>query len=79
MDLDAEITQVFQDTFADPSLVLTDETTAEDISAWDSSTHIILIFALEDRFGFQFSNDDLEAMSNVGKLKAAITRRTNAA
>lgn len=79
MDIDVELTQLFRDTFADPGIVLTDATTAEDIAAWDSSTHIVLIFALEDRFGIQFSHSDLETVSNVGDLKAAIARHTNAA
>lgn len=79
MDIDAELTQVFRDTFADPGLVVTDATSADDIPAWDSSTHIVLIFALEDRFGIQFSHGDLESLSNVGDLKAAIARRTDAA
>jgi len=79
MDIHSNLTEIFRDTFGDPGLDLTDETTAEDVAMWDSTTHIVLIFAIEDRFGFKFAHSDLEGLGNVGDLKAAINRRVTAA
>ena len=79
MDIHQELTDVFRDTFADPGLELTDATNADEIAMWDSAMHIVLIFAIEDRFGFKFSQSDLEGLANVGELKAAIARRVKAA
>ena len=75
MDIDQELTHVFRDILGDPALELTDETTAEDVAGWDSASHVVLIFAIEDRFGFTFSGDEFETLSNIGTLKAVITKR----
>lgn len=79
MNIHDELTEIFRDTFAEPDLELTDETDAEDIAMWDSTTHIVLIFAIEDRFGFKFSAAELEGLANVGDLKASIAHHVQAA
>jgi acyl carrier protein len=48
--------------------------TADDIPAWDSITHIQLIFAVEEEFGINLSMKDLESLDDVGALRAAIAR-----
>ena len=73
MDIHQELTTLFRDIFADPGLELTDETSADNIAMWDSTMHIVLIFAIEDRFDFKFSSDELEALSVVGNLKSVIS------
>lgn len=77
MDIHQELTSVFREIFVDPGLELTDSTTAEDIEMWDSTMHIILIFAIEDRFGFQFTSNELETLSDVGAIKSVITQRSD--
>ena len=46
---------VFQDVFDDESIVVKEETTADDIEDWDSLEHINLIAAVEQEFGIKFS------------------------
>ena len=65
---------MFRTTFADESIELRPEMTADDISAWDSITHIQLIFAVEEEFGIRLSMQDLESLDDVGALQAAIAR-----
>jgi acyl carrier protein len=48
--------------------------TADDIAAWDSVTHIQLIFAVEEEFGITLTMRDLETLDDVGALRAAIAR-----
>jgi acyl carrier protein len=43
-------------------------TTAADVTGWDSVTHANLILTLEDTYGMQFSDDEILDMSNVGML-----------
>jgi acyl carrier protein len=72
--IDSRLADVFRATFADESIELRPEMTAEDIAAWDSVTHIQLIFAVEEEFGITLTTRDLEALEDVGTLRAAIAR-----
>jgi acyl carrier protein len=63
-----EIQQVFQSTFADPSLQISRTTTADDVDGWDSFAHINLILALEVRFGFKFRLAELQELNCVGDM-----------
>lgn len=69
MSVEDRIQEVFRDVLDDDQLVLTDDTTARDVEAWDSLAHINLMFALESEFGIQFSDTQLTAFQNVGELR----------
>jgi acyl carrier protein len=69
MTLQKRLEEVFQEVFDDDALVLTDETTAHDIAAWDSVTHINLMFSIEQAFGVRFSGNELAQFKNIGELK----------
>jgi acyl carrier protein len=74
-DVTERLTEVFRATFGDESIVIAREMTADDIPAWDSMTHITLIYAIEDEFGVKFSTKDLEGLKCVGDLIDAVSRR----
>jgi acyl carrier protein len=69
-----KLTEVFRDIFDDPSLEITETTTADDIDNWDSITHIDLITAVEKAFKVSFSTKDVKALANVGDFIALIVR-----
>ena len=46
----AGLTEIFRDFLADDTIVLTPETTADDVEGWDSSSHINILLAAEERF-----------------------------
>ena len=48
------VQNIFRDNFDDDSLVLTRETTADDIEDWDSLEQINLLTAMEKQFGVKF-------------------------
>ena len=73
-EIDSRLTDVFRSTFADESIELSPEMTADDIAAWDSITHIQLIFAVEEEFGIRLTMQDLESLDDIGALRAAIAR-----
>lgn len=56
----------------DPQSV-TMETTASDISAWDSVGHLSLGSSLEEVFGVTLDVDDLMEMENVREIVRIIT------
>ncbi len=66
------LTEVFRDVFDDDDIVLTPDTTANDIDGWDSQTHVLLIVAAEPRFGVKFRTAELESLKNVGHFAELI-------
>lgn len=74
-DVVDRLTEVFRATFSDETLVLRPEMTADDVRAWDSVTHITLIYAIEDEFGIRFSTRDIAGLKCVGDLIEVIERR----
>lgn len=75
-DIWQRVTSVFRDTFEDDAIVLSSETTADDIEDWDSLTNIQLIVAIEKAFpGLKFSTGEIAQLRNVGDLIAVIHKR----
>ena len=68
------VQNIFRDNFDDDSLVLTRETTADDIEDWDSLEQINLLTAMEKQFGVQFKLDDVRGLANVGDMVDLIIR-----
>ena len=75
----SQLTAIFRDVFDDETLVLTPETTANDVAGWDSLNHINLITAIEGRFKIRFKTAELESLRNVGHLVEIISKRVNVA
>ena len=62
------LNKVFREVFDDDSIVVADETTADDIEEWDSFEHINLIVAVEEEFGFKIPMGKTVTMKNVGEM-----------
>jgi acyl carrier protein len=69
MTLGERLEELFREVFGDDDIILTDETTAHDISGWDSVAHINLMCCIEQRFGVQFTGNELAELRNIGELK----------
>ncbi len=63
-----QLNEVFRDVFDDESIVVTDETTADDIEDWDSLEHINLVAAVETQFGVKFNMGQIVTLKNVGEM-----------
>ena len=74
-DIYADLNEVFRDVFDDDSIVITADTTADDIEDWDSIEHITLIGAVEDEFGMKFKMGEVSGMNNVGEMMKIIAAR----
>ena len=64
-----KLNAVFCDVFDDDTLVITEETTAEDIDDWDSLAQITLIAAIEKEFGIRF---DIKSALTLKKISEII-------
>ncbi|MCR5358078.1 MAG: acyl carrier protein [Lachnospiraceae bacterium] len=58
--------EVFRDVFDDEDIVISNETTADDIEGWDSLTHVVLIVAVQDEFDIKFSIAETNTLKNIG-------------
>ncbi len=71
-----KLQDIFRDFFDDEDIVLTDETTADDIDGWDSLTHVQLIVAVEKAFSVKFSTVEVMKLKNVGEFAVLIEKKT---
>ncbi len=74
-DILARVQEVFRDELELDDLVLTDETTADDVEEWDSLSHVQLVVALEKAFNIKFSSREILSWDNVGDLIDCISRK----
>ncbi|MBQ7902298.1 MAG: acyl carrier protein [Oscillospiraceae bacterium] len=67
-DIMAKLNEIFCDVFDDEDIVLTNETTADDIEDWDSLEQINLLVAIEKQFNIKFQLADVADLENVGAM-----------
>jgi acyl carrier protein len=63
-----KLEQIFRKVFSEESLIIVRELSANDVEAWDSLNHMILISEVEKSFSIKFKLKDLNKMGNVGDM-----------
>lgn len=71
----AKFTEMLRELAENDDIVLTDETTADDVDEWDSLLHVNLIIAMEAEFSIRFETDEINAPENVGQVYDLIERK----
>ena len=71
----ARIQEIFREELEVEDLVLTDETTADDVEEWDSLSHVQLVVALEKAFNIKFTSREILSWDNVGDLVDCIGKK----
>ena len=74
-ELLAAVTEILRDIFDDDELIVTEETCSDDVEDWDSLEQINILVAIQERFGIQFSLDDVKGLENVGDTLDLIERK----
>jgi len=69
-----KVRDAFNSTFAIDPQSVSMETTANDISLWDSVGHLTLARSLEEAFGITLDVDDLMEMDSVREIVRIISR-----
>lgn len=72
-----KVADIFKEVFDDDSLVISDDTAAEDIEDWDSLMHISLITAIENEFNIKFKLKEVTGLQNVGDTIDLIMEKIN--
>lgn len=67
-----KLTAIFHEELDNEDIVLSNETTADDIEEWDSLSHIQLIVAVEKAFKVRFTSSEIQSWNNVGEMIACI-------
>jgi acyl carrier protein len=75
MGTQEKLQDVFRDVFDDEEIIIDADTTADDIDAWDSLTHVQLIVAVEKEFAIKFSTVEIMKMKNVGEFIDLINKK----
>jgi acyl carrier protein len=64
-ELLAQLTQIFRENLGDENLALTTATTMRDIPGWDSAKTVLLILAVEQRFGIRLRSREIDSLRSI--------------
>jgi acyl carrier protein len=73
-----DITTLLRDVFDDPELSPSPATTAKDVPVWDSMKQVMILLAVEEKFGIELTTREMDGLRNVGDLVAAVARHVKA-
>ena len=74
-DILKRVEEIFREELEQDELVLTDNTTAEDVDGWDSLSHVQLVAAMEEAFGIEFKSREILSWDNIGDLIDCIEKK----
>ena len=75
-EIQDELQFVFRKVFENNSVVISGQTTANDISGWDSLTHMTLINDIEQHFKVEFSFNEVSSFNCVDDMIKCIAKKT---
>ena len=71
----AKVEDIFHRVLENQSIVLSEETTAEDVPEWTSLTHAQLISVMESELNIKFSLREMMSWQNVGEIVNSIEKK----
>lgn len=70
-----KLNTIFCDILDNDSIILNENTTADDIEEWDSISHVQLIVAIERYFKIKFNAAEIRTWKNVGEMRDAVNSK----
>jgi acyl carrier protein len=75
METIVRIEKVLQNVFEDTTITINENTTANDIPAWDSLMHMIVISEIEEEFDLNFSFNEVSEFKTIADIIACIQKK----
>ena len=66
------LTEIFHEVFGDDGIVLTPQTTASDVTGWDSVRMVTIILSVEQHFHVKLRSREVDQLKNVGDMAALV-------
>lgn len=73
-----DLQNIFRDVFDDEEIKINQDTTSDDVEGWDSLQHILILAAVEKKYGFKFKISETRDLKDVGALVSLILAKLNA-
>lgn len=77
--IESTVRSVIADVFGLAARDVRSDTTREDIPAWDSLQHLVLVLALEEEFDVHFDDQETLSLVNVSLIVATLEEHLSAA
>jgi len=72
----AELTSILEEIIDEGKITLTPETTAPQVQGWDSLSHVQILTAIEKKYNFRFTLQEIRRFANVGEMIECIIKKT---
>ena len=66
VEIKSALTELFRDIFDNDDLELTDDMTAADVPGWDSMKMVMIVIAVEKRFGIRTRSREVDQLRCIG-------------
>jgi acyl carrier protein len=70
-----QVNEIFKKELDNENIVLTFESSGEDVEEWDSLSHIHLIVAIEKHYNIRFTTKEIQSFKNAGELCECIQKK----
>lgn len=77
--MDERLISLLEDILGIDGEEINEQTSADNVSQWDSLNHLKVITAIEEEFDIIFTMDEVESVENVGELQQLIDAKKDAA
>ena len=74
-DILQRLQPIFQDVMDDSDLVVSRDSSGQNVAGWDSLAHINLVSAIEGEFQLHFALGELQDLKNVGDMIDLMERK----
>ena len=69
------IQEIIRGILKNESIIISNETTSNNVDGWDSLTHMLIIAEIEKQFNVRINFRELMKISNVGELVQTIEKK----
>lgn len=75
IELLKQVEDIFKEVMENQDIKLSELTNGDELSEWDSLTHIQLVVTLERYFNIRFATAEIQSWNNVGEILNTISSK----